>query len=285
MTRAFTLVELLVVITIIVVLLALLTPAMDQAVYQAELAVCASRQDAIASGLTTYAMAANRAYPYRPVLAEGVTLRRPELIAAEEGADDRPNLRRALGNDLNKVLLDPLTPKVDLDHNFSPIVDTYSNYGLWSGMQWTTVRGGKGLRRLGDRWEWNDDSRGNTSGKFGFTTLVSDFDLSYQRYDGSAVVWTSHSDRDAAVLAPLRIQSRSVLPAGTNGVRRIGGVYSGWWSTTNHRRGPIDSNFAFTDGSVERFGDVEWDDEDMARTPYIQGNWEPAIIWRHVPRR
>ena len=40
---AFTLVELMVVITIIVLLLALMMPALDKAVYQAELASCMTR--------------------------------------------------------------------------------------------------------------------------------------------------------------------------------------------------------------------------------------------------
>ena len=50
--NGFTLVELLVVITIIVILLALLAPALDKAIYQAELAVCGTRVRAIATGCT-----------------------------------------------------------------------------------------------------------------------------------------------------------------------------------------------------------------------------------------
>ena len=64
---AFTLIELLVVITIIVVLLSLLAPAMDQAIYQAELAVCGARQNATCKGLSVYAMDFKRSYPYRLV--------------------------------------------------------------------------------------------------------------------------------------------------------------------------------------------------------------------------
>ena len=54
--KAFTLVELLVVVTIIVILLALLTPAMDRAMQAAEKAVCASNLDAIGTSSTLYAM-------------------------------------------------------------------------------------------------------------------------------------------------------------------------------------------------------------------------------------
>lgn len=46
-TKGFTLIELLGVVVIIVVLLALLVPTMDKAIYEAELAVCAAQQKAI----------------------------------------------------------------------------------------------------------------------------------------------------------------------------------------------------------------------------------------------
>ena len=59
----FTLVELLVVIAVIVILLALLAPALDSAIYQAELAVCGSSQPGIGAEVTTYAASHKRAYP------------------------------------------------------------------------------------------------------------------------------------------------------------------------------------------------------------------------------
>ena len=54
--RAFTLIELLVVITIIVVLLALLAPALDQAIEQAERAVCASQLHAWGVSIAQYSL-------------------------------------------------------------------------------------------------------------------------------------------------------------------------------------------------------------------------------------
>ncbi|HVL39702.1 MAG TPA: type II secretion system protein, partial [Fimbriimonadaceae bacterium] len=67
---AFTLVELLVVITILVVLLAMLTPAMDRAIYQAQLTVSAANLKSIAGGVTTYATEQQRKYPHRRALNE-----------------------------------------------------------------------------------------------------------------------------------------------------------------------------------------------------------------------
>src|SRR5687768_392095 len=89
--RAFTIVELLVVITIIVVLLALLAPALDRAIYQAELAVCGANQRGIASGVGTYAMSYRRNYPNRFLDANGGYMA-GELYHMGDAFDDRPML-------------------------------------------------------------------------------------------------------------------------------------------------------------------------------------------------
>src|SRR5688500_5173230 len=65
---ALTMVELLVVVTIVVVLLSLLAPAMDKAIYQAELAVCGSRLKSLSTAARTYTAGNKRAYPYRNVI-------------------------------------------------------------------------------------------------------------------------------------------------------------------------------------------------------------------------
>ncbi len=66
----FTLVELLVVITIIVILLALLAPAMDRAMELAERTQCATNLHALYGGVAVYAMAAKgRALP--PLMESG----------------------------------------------------------------------------------------------------------------------------------------------------------------------------------------------------------------------
>jgi prepilin-type N-terminal cleavage/methylation domain-containing protein len=62
-SRAFTLVELLVVITIIVILLALLTPALDRAIEQAERVQCAAKLHAQDLALKQYALDFRRNYP------------------------------------------------------------------------------------------------------------------------------------------------------------------------------------------------------------------------------
>src|SRR5688500_9352891 len=58
--KAFTLVELLVVITIITILLALLTPGLDKAVELAERARCASNLHVLHQGVVQYAYANRR---------------------------------------------------------------------------------------------------------------------------------------------------------------------------------------------------------------------------------
>src|SRR5688500_8442249 len=68
--RAFTLIELLVVAAIIAVLIALLLPALDAAIYQAELTQCGANQGSMAMALQIYAAKHQRRYPHRPDIGE-----------------------------------------------------------------------------------------------------------------------------------------------------------------------------------------------------------------------
>ncbi len=286
----FTLVELLVVITIIAVLLALLAPAMDRAVYQAELAVCASRLHAVATGTDTYAAASNRAYPYRPTLREGTRWLRGVVIATQSDTggtpakDDRPYLRRAYGDGL-KSLVDPLGGKINPDHNL-PSVDTYANYSLWFGVGYPkALGGGRALLRQGDRMEWTDNSR-STSVRHSFSVLASDLDAPYPIPDSYWQVLAGHPDADG-VLWFLSVE-RTYSPP--QGLELSQGYVLSWWGTDKTvERGPIDTNYAFTDGSVVRYNAVAWDDEQMARVPWSTSAWGwnsgSPNHWHHLPRR
>src|ERR1041384_5038401 len=77
----FTLVELLVVISIIVVLLALLTPAIDRAIYQADLATCAARQSSTAKNLSIYAMDPRLYSPSRQIVTSGLAAVNPAVVS------------------------------------------------------------------------------------------------------------------------------------------------------------------------------------------------------------
>src|SRR5690349_1320087 len=118
-TPAFTLIELLVVVTIIAVLLALLTPALDKAVYQAELVRCAAQLRGVGQSVVTYAMDARRSYPYRvgaenPDWSEANLLKDANPASPGSNWDERPVLRQALN--LGRLVC-PLTGKVDPDHD------------------------------------------------------------------------------------------------------------------------------------------------------------------------
>lgn len=67
---------------------------------------------------------------------------------------------------------------MDLEHDYAP-TDTFANYCMWFGYRLThATLGGKGLYKLGDRYEWTDNSRGQNV-KLALTTLVSDAGLTH----------------------------------------------------------------------------------------------------------
>ena len=286
----FTLVELLVVVAVIVVVLALLAPALDQAVYQADLAKCATNLKGICGSVSLYASAHQRAYPYRQAMDPNPKPRLglvgggggatsswtrwnwPEVLVDEfEGGpvDDRPPLVGYLDANEFAILHDPLTGG-DVDFT----VDDYSvwvDYHLWWGVRYMpAVKGGKGLFRLGDRFEFQGDS---------YNVLASDRDVVRPNSAGAQKAIASHPDRDGVLY--FYQDKRSQF------------WFSAWWqSHTTHERGTLDTNYAYTDGAVERFTAVKWNDTRMARLPgngnatsYGAANDTGPSFWRHVPVR
>ena len=277
----FTLIELLVVVSIAAMLLAVLSPALDRAMYAAQLAVCGSNLKAIAGAVNIYAGEQRRHYPYRQALDPNFAPRprwmRPDVLvdtnnatgvnsqtAVGDAVDDRPPLRSYF-DDRFSVLHDPLTGG-DIDFTIADHA-IYADYNLWWRMNaLPSVGGGRGLMRLGDRFEWLE---------VGYDVLASDRDSVRPGTTGFQKAWASHPD-----------------PAGDLQllVAKVSGSwFLAWWeSSTTYSRSPLDLNHAYTDGSVERFNAVRWDDPRMGRLPFNRFDTFYARDdreWFHAPRR
>ena len=253
--RGFTLVELLVVITIVVLLLALLAPALDEAIYQAELTLCGSRLHGLAIGVQVYAMDFKRRYPYRPgVDKAGFGWRDNSVKVAPPFGDfdDRFTLRGYIA--LNGHLVCPLNKAIDIE---SSVGNIYSNYQLWFGFRFyspaSTPR--EGMLRLGDRLTW-DVRR--------FDILASDED---EIWEDQNQLFGAHPDRDGMTWQLWRQdalygqdgQNSSDLTTGLAGGSRF--TLSRWQFTGSPvRRGPIDRSFAMGDGAVTRLTDISLDE-------------------------
>ena len=257
----FSLVELLVVVAVIVLLLALLTPAMDRAIYRAELAACGANLRSIATGATVYAMANKRSYPYREGVKEGTVWApstiyngNPQWNALASGLgsqadvtvyDDRPILRTFLS--LSGHLNDPLTGEIDLE---SVDVDANADAvpSLWFGWRYPNQRG---MYRVGDRWTYANAAIG---ANWRFDVLASDTVI----MNGAVNVQSSHPDDLGKMINRVHQNQDNGAQGGFKFVK------SYWYS--NAGRGLVDVNYAREDGSVQSCPGVGM--IDMARVPY-----------------
>jgi hypothetical protein len=271
-----TLVELLVVVSIMIVLLALLAPALDRAIYQAELTVCAGKLKAVASGVTTYALANGRRYPDRdlPPNATGgrdtpfITPNLLESFVAEY--DMRPGIQEVL--DIDRVLQCPLTDQLPLAELSGEFVA--ASYTMWWGWFYSTPATGRlpGKFRLADRFQWADTR---------YSVLVGDLDH-YAAGDGYTA---SHPD-ESGILALATYRRELVVTVGIP----VPISASAWSVREVSTRGLLESNYAFDDGSVQRVRAVEpyvnadKMGEGMGAVPSQWSNAQPAK--RHqIPRQ
>jgi prepilin-type N-terminal cleavage/methylation domain-containing protein len=260
----FTLVELLVVITIIVVLLALLTPALDRAIYEAEMVQDMAHMRGVAQTASVYAFDHQRQYPYREDVrgsTVGAAAMNPSDSASPNNIRDHRqqmdyDLRRTMNGYLALGQLEcPFTQPVDLSNDGSTGNTLIAaNYNLFFGWQYSNR---KGMFKVGDRWGF---SGGGTS-----NVIVSDTDTYFL---ANNLTWGSHPDEDGVrgemvwqnLGDPGQGNANPVANAyGTLlGDPNFSMTYSFWDARAgaNHwQRGPVDLNFAYEDGSALQQGD------------------------------
>jgi len=273
---AFTLVELLVVITIIVVLLALLMPAMSRAVYEAQLTVCSTQLRNIGAGVTSYAMENRQYYPDRALLETAYNWDQPALLryhpasAPARTVDQRPTLRKALP-DLNKQLNDPLAGQIDIDQSDAQWI--FTPYNLWWGFKYGA--GTQAMTKLGQRWDY----RGQV-----FDVLASDRDIVRPQ---NREAQSSHPDNiyEPGVLYNVAISDG--MSPWLPGTMTIALWHSGLDTTfggITERRGPVDDNFARGDLSVVRYTRVIYNLDPRLRRVAVESNdAQPPGHYMYVP--
>jgi prepilin-type N-terminal cleavage/methylation domain-containing protein len=257
----FTLVELLVVITIILVLLAMLTPALDRAIYQAELAVCQANLHAIGTMALTYGAEYRRQYPSREGVAgsRGVArdadwnASRLQLGLTHNGGaknadqqlDERPVIAPYLS--INRALRDPLTQAVDLEADQREAT-IFAGYDLWYSWRFDGFRA---MSRIGDRFTLNTPQLGRT---YEWNLLAGDLNgetVSSRGYQAS------HHDADG-VMPSVAYQSE-LIDVGLFGVAAGRLTFSRWQTPVSGggiERGDVDLNYAYDDGSTGQITDV-----------------------------
>ena len=276
--RAFTIVELLVVVTIIVVLLALLAPAVDRAVYQAELAVCSGNLKGMAGGTLVYAAHARRFYPDRPVANAGNQL---TVVLRINSADDRLVLSKFMPI---QTLVDPLVKSVDLTTAESTWIQN-AFYSLWFDVRFPNE---KGMHKLGDRWTWTDNYTAQPGIPLSLEYLASDTDSITNQGTGRNIA--SHPSDDGRMFMNFwqDVPTGQTAAVGeATGTAPQGQLTASYWDLTgaaNNPRGPADFNFALADGAVVRHREVKIDDDRVAAVPFNHNgaNWS---VWRvQLPR-
>jgi len=274
--RAFTLVELLVVITILVVLLALLTPSLDQAIYQAQLAQCAGNQRLIGTAVINYAFDNKRRYPERHIPSDDSSVSNyntASLLVAENPASDmRPALRTA-GLKVNQNTQCVFVERAELEENI-PNEFLYGNQSLWFGWHYNTAGFGQGgvalpgMKKYGDKlFAWDPQTGGPNSAnsrKYNLNLLASDFDV----FRGSAGWIASHPDRDGRMFN-WKVKQENFFGAFT--------ITFSWWSAPPGPRGGLDLNFTYDDGSTRRMSDVRQNDPRVIYVWFAHQNREGGL--------
>lgn len=261
--RAFTLVELVVVIAVITILAALLLPALRHAVYAARLTSCANNLRHIGLAGITYAGEYRRRLPYHN--AQRMSTGAWELSYKNQSADipgpgrtvrtldQRPMLRPYIG-DLNGLFSDPLCGRLNFEEAAGQRITT--PYCMFWG--WRTVEDKTGNVRLGRGFKENTGS-----GTVEFRVLAGDLEDVHNKYKS---INSAHTDRSNDWVLKqdfFRDTGGWCTNSTLKWVSNFGSVF----------RGPMDKNYVMDDMSVRTYRDVDWQNTGLTKLY----PWSPNI--------
>jgi len=248
-----------------VVLLALLVPAMDTAVYQAELTVCAGNVKGFAQGLTTYAFDHKRHYPLRIVAGHTQPHDLADPNPTQPIQDNRPFLRPYVPI---QTFEDPLTPQITYD-DLPQDTQIHAPYKLWYNWRFP---GGTRSNRIGSPFSWRDRA---------YTVLVADYDEYQQGF-----LTSNHPDR-AGTMAPQKFDAVDasqdpLVPLYTGGNTVLS--LARWLDTPAFDRTGLDLNFAYQDASVRRLSDLAINDAQRTeKVPNRYNDTDDSAWYNRLP--
>jgi prepilin-type N-terminal cleavage/methylation domain-containing protein len=249
MRSAFTLVELLVVITIIVVLLALLMPALGSAMYQASLAMCGSKLHVTQVGITSYAFDHKRFYPKRKMLAHGTDVDPIKITGANAAVDydDRVPIKNHI--QLTKSMVCPLQDPIDLE--IDPAEDTfvYTGHAFWWG--WRFAPQGlprQGMDKIGDRMEFDVDP--GPAAQIKSSSVIAADHLSTRREPNATFFYSTHPEKRRRQIQYYGQRGDNPWASGLPGVATGSYVTISWWVTVYAPSPTFDVNYIMAEGSM-----------------------------------
>jgi competence protein ComGC len=261
---AFTLVELLVVVTIIMILVSMLIPSIEGAMYVAKLASCGATMKVVGASAITYTQDNSRYYPVRHENYNWDALH--IRIPPEQDPNVSFDWRVQFGPYMPvQAFLDPLAGAISIDEaSITPTPNRriWSNFHIYTGLS----RGDDTqdvMDQVGRRFEWTDSLTDPDNPREYRTGIIAADRNMY--WTGNSPPWSTASHAD----------SRNILRFFAYQNHTTEGTYSWWGRAGTSEHGPVDLNFAYDDGSVRRFDAVVQDDPRMGK---MIDTWMPEYL-------